>query len=205
MTKRYLLIIPLVLVLACLGVLLYDEELTDETKAWLTPVTPTPDNIRGLELYREFNERTDAHRQANIAAGRKPIDNALALTCVKWLPECVTKLRNDDSLALRYMPRDKEYYEHYFEMLGHSIVIYDPQDVVNYPRQNIIQATRFSFMNDLLVYSAVQPDTAVTNLKNYRRLMAGSHVLIDKIIFAVAFSISIEATRMAMGIEHPWT
>ena len=59
---------------ACLGVSrpgAYDEELTEDTKAWLTPEPQPADNEKGLGLLRAFNERTDAYRRA-IGPGSKP-------------------------------------------------------------------------------------------------------------------------------------
>ena len=200
MKKHYFLLVLLILTLACGGLLLYDEALTDEAEAWLTPFVPSPRNERGLQLYREFNTRTDAARLTRWSAD----DHRIAAACGQFTDECIAELGQDEEIATRYLPRDQEYYQHYFDMLDYPISVYDPQDLISHQRQNLISATRFSFVNDVLIHGAVRPETAIRNLQSHRRWLAESHFLIDKLIFVATFGISLAATRVAMEVDHPW-
>ncbi len=203
MKKRDLLLISMVPVLLTVALVLYDEELNEDTRAWLTPVQPPSDYKKGLGLLRAFNERTDAYRLATRASDNTSSDKRAMAACSGFTVQCIAELRRDETTALRYMPRESEYYDHYFELLEHSIVAYKPEDL-DYPKANLVSTTRFSFLNDMLIHGAVRPDTVIRNLEGHRRGIAESHFLIDRIIFLATFSISIEAARVAMSVDHPW-
>jgi hypothetical protein len=203
MKKRYLLLIPILLIMIGVFFVLYDEELTEETKAWLVPVEQPPDNEKGLILFEAFDARTQAYKLAVMNPGFGARDSKVANACGQFSAECIVELRKDKTVASRYMPLDADYYERYFELLGYPIITYNPEQLFH-PRQSLISATRFSFFNDMLVHSAVHPDTAIDNLKAHRRLLGESHALIDKMIFTATVGIAILGTHMAIGVEHPW-
>ena len=169
---------------------------SEESTNWGVVQEETESYRLGRERLERFNEIKPFLREEEEG------DVALSFpaTCGQLKRSCIRFLRGEKAAARRIVPDNPEYWQSYLDLLEVtplSRLASEANEIAS--RQEIISATRYWPMHQLLVGEVLDAKDVHFLTSAHRRLLAESNFMIDKMIHIATAGISLQAINILMA------